>query len=437
MLNEYKSKNTLADDPNESFKNWLIYLFIIIFISIPSMFLVNQYKNILITTISPLAVKQLNPKIIINEVENLEQKEPLITTKVEKHEYQKAVTMKEVENIEKPKSTAVKSPKITLFPLKQDGGVFNVVLSKDEQTAYFVNSGSFGGVHLFDVTNHNNPIPIVTYNLPKVKKGSYFDLALSKDEKVLYVLTLKHGFFSLDISDKQHPKLLSMYKLRRSDHVRLSPDETKVYVSGAHGVLVFNITNKHSLELLGRIYYASDLDQYQQEEYNEDKAYSTYDRINDIIEVRKDLFYILTKNTIDIVDMSDIKRPKLISKYGTLGSPRKITLSSNKTRAYITGGGIEILDISEPYKPRPLGGYVPSSGSALHATLSTNGTRLYIGTKEGKICVLDVSYPYDPIEMMIIDGIRGNVPHNSVLSPKRNVLYIASGMRSVQVLELE
>ena len=123
---------------------------------------------------------------------------------------------------------------VTLFR-KTGGNCNRVTLSSDEK--YLYATALAGGFYTFDVSNPNNPKELSQFSKSKTKfhfysngaygpvsrsgpalKGDYNynrpqDFLISSDDKRAYIVDIIHGFYILDIEDKQHPKLYRLYQL--------------------------------------------------------------------------------------------------------------------------------------------------------------------------------------------------------------------------------
>ena len=327
-----------------------------------------------------------------------------------------------------------------LFPMKVDGGVRKILLAKRDTIAFVGATGQRGGLYVFDLKNSHDPQLKAHYIPNASKEFGIFDLQLSADENTLYVMDIREGLYALDVSDPANPKLLCQYPLKEGLYLSIDREHNIAYVTGNHGVLVFDVSVRNQLKLLGRLAYQKEQEQYVLETYDPDRKYPYYERTFGVYAVGENLLYVLSRGQMEVIDMSDVKEPTLITRLILIDGASKMTFAPNHTRAYLSGGGrgAQIIDISTLSRPRLLGEYIPQfKGTSEYASLSADGAKLYLNHSAQKLIVLDVSYPSDPKLKRVIDLVDGSQPFSSTLSSDGRYLYIANGVKGVQAIKLD
>ena len=133
---------------------------------------------------------------------------------------------------------------------------------------------------------------------------------------------------------------------------------------------------------------------------------------------------------LQIVDISDPAKPRRIG--GTLvgggESADKIQIVGG--RAYVVDMGLKIIDVTNPVDPRLLGGWWPSRSQIKN--LKVDGRLAYLANQEYGIDILDVSNPADPQR---IGGLEtGGVCTD--LELMGTLLFAATGPAGLQVIDV-
>ena len=348
------------------------------------------------------------------------------------YEYTHVSTVVEKISVEKNIKKRYEDIRVDLL-LPIPGTVRKIILNKKGDRAYVASFGQ--GVHILDLSTPMHP-KVVTQFKYGLAYDSAVDIILSKDEKTLYVLDMKHGLYSLNVRDVTAPKLLSYVKCEGAEHLSLSLDEHRIYVSGKFGVLI--IDNANTMNLVGRLHYLPDLHKYVVGRYKPYLQYAGFEVITDMFEVENNILYLMSQ-TPDIVDISNLLDIKMITRFSILGNAKQVTVSKNRQRLYIASGhsGIEIFEIADYRHPKPLGGH-NTKGLAINSTISKDGKILFVSNLNRGVELFDITYPYDPKFVTSIEKppVKKGQVHATALSPDNNVLYIAYGVIGLGVVDL-
>ncbi len=128
------------------------------------------------------------------------------------------------------------------------------------------------------------------------------------------------------------------------------------------------------------------------------------------------LLYLTDQHAgLQIVDVSNVQTPRLISSHLTTGSAKDVALlysnSDKKTYAYIADGkgGIQTLDVSKPEMPIWLNNFI-ADGNAYALDVHSNGVKTQVGIANGigGLKIVELSKPYNGQVIKDIHAISGS-----------------------------
>ncbi len=130
---------------------------------------------------------------------------------------------------------------------------------------------------------------------------------------------------------------------------------------------------------------------------------------------------------LQVVDASDLSRPRLLKTLDDFGGLGDIAISGNA--AYITGqGNFAILDISSPQTPTALGSidYMETGSSA---RIDLGESEAYLSSQSG-ILVVDTEEPENPF---ISDWV--DMPHPKKVIARGDHLLVAQGQNGIRIID--
>ncbi len=128
------------------------------------------------------------------------------------------------------------------------------------------------------------------------------------------------------------------------------------------------------------------------------------------------LLYLTDQHAgLQIVDVSNVQTPRLISSHPTTGSAKDVALlysnSNKKTYAYIADGkgGIQTLDVSKPEMPIWLNNFI-ANGNAYALDVHNDGVKTLVGIANGigGLKIVELSKPYKGQVVKDIHAISGS-----------------------------
>lgn len=298
------------------------------------------------------------------------------------------------------------------------GTIQDIKLSKDSKTAYV--AAASRGVYIIDIKEPLKPKLISQFKYFKNSYDKSRSIKLAEDKNILFVRDAQAGIYSIDIANPSEPKLLATYKSQVPIYkFCISNKKDKIYISDADGIKIADITNTDTIKVI-----------------------TTYDKKRkyfDMVEVKENILYLLAAYGIDIVNTGFSQGPKLVGNYLTSGDAKKITVSKNKTRAFISSGynGVEIVNIANKLNPKPLGIY-KTSHMVKKAIVSKNAQTLYISNLNDIIDIVDITNPDDAklLQEININPTKKAQIGSMALSIDEDKLFVANGIGGFKVIHL-
>ena len=299
------------------------------------------------------------------------------------------------------------------------GTIRDIKLSKNSKTAYVVAASR--GVYIIDIENSLKPKLISQFKYFKNSYDKARSIELAEDKNILFVRDAQAGIYSIDIANPSEPKLLRTYKSQAPIYeFCISKNTNTIYISDADGIKIADIKNSDEIKVVTK--------------YDKKRKYF------DMVEVKENIIYLLSSHGIDIVDISFAQGPKLVGNYLASGDAKRITLSKNKTNAFLSSGysGVEILDISNKLNPKPLGIF-KTSKMIKNTIVSKDAKTIYISNFNNDIEIVDIKNPDDAklLKKININPTKKAQVWDIALSVDENRLFVANGIGGVKVIGLK
>jgi len=254
---------------------------------------------------------------------------------------------------------------------KIDTSFYQISLSKDETKIYAM---GYNKLEIYDVSDFANIIKVGSYRT-ETGGSRKLDIALSNDEKTIFMANASQGLLVIDVSDPTNPKKISSYSTgNRVSSVELSKDNSKAFITdSSKGMIVLDITDLSNLTQIGR---------YDNGVYMDDITLSDDESKAFVVE-----YY----NGLTIVDISDPTNPTKLGQYDTQGNARGVALSEDESKAYIADNrnGLVVVDISDSSNPIKLFS-MDIGATAYNVTALSNSSNLFISTDFG-VLIIDAS----------------------------------------------
>jgi len=315
------------------------------------------------------------------------------------------------------KNTLLSIEKSTTLNLR--GTIKDIQLSKDSKTAYLI-AGS-RGVYIIDIENTLKPKLISQFKYFKNSYDKAKSIELAQESNRLFIRDAQAGIYSIDIENPLEPILLATYKSNLAVYdICISKDEDTLYISDEDGITIADIREPDTIKTMSK--------------------FATNKKYFDMVEVKENILYLLSSYGIDILDVSVLKRPETVGNYVALGDSKKMTLSNDKTRAFLSNGssGVEILDIANKLNPKPLG--IFKTSKVINLTIvSKDAETIYVSNLNDSIAVVDIRNPDDAkqLQEININPAKKAKVCDMALSKDENKLLIANGVDGMKIIQLK
>ena len=287
--------------------------------------------------------------------------------------------------------------------------VYDVAVDGDY--VYVANGNA--GLRIIDISDPRNPFELAYYTV----QDDAIEIAVAADR--IYIADASSGLSVIDISDPASPVLLGSLTLQSNIEEIVVEDNHAYIANGIDGLRIIDISEPTSLYEKGffssgnftkgvtvqgnRVGLAGDL------------GFRIIDVSDPAEPVQLGFFdtgsqaYAVTfKNTIaymangsdglriiDINDPSDLSEVKL-SNTGCWA--RKVVVSGD--HAYVgNGGGLNIIDISDPANPFETGIYDINDGFASSRDLAISGNHIYLAYDMMRLNIIDITDKTNPIKI--------------------------------------
>ena len=309
----------------------------------------------------------------------------------------------------------------------------------------------FIGVHGYDITNYLKIYNISNAAVPQFlgeagiqAPEDIMAIAVSGDEKTVYIRTTSGNICSVDITNLTQPKIIGKYEKQIGTGIgNTGIAFAKNSILSAHysGLLTLDVSKPDSLELESffptggtalemdtknnLVFVACGLSGLWILNIYNPKSPQTVSNINtggftaDLV-VDDTLVYIVnwaayseqdTSIGLWIIDISNISQPKIISHYigitnfSTTTGPNSITKSANlifitQQPRFGVDSILEIIDVSDIYQPKSIGVFV-ADYYPKHTTIKDSV--LFLATQGAGLRIIDIKNPSQPVEINVFN----------------------------------
>ncbi len=280
----------------------------------------------------------------------------------------------------------------------------SVVLSDVRSIRDLTLSGDFvavldwGSLHAVDVSDPTAPAEVANII---VSAGASRIVA---DNDYLYLPGESEGLWLVDFSDPGQPSVASTLQLQGRP-LDVAIGHGHAWVAAEDGDLrVVNLDDKNAPVEVG--------------------SYDTLDQSRGAT-VYENHAYVLDEN-IQVFDISNQLAPVQVSNYSTPGKVNDIQFAGGLAFVAESGGGLRILDISDPSAISEVSSVIESGTYALRLKIIEN--LVYVTYLDRGLVIYDVTDPSAPVELSAFRGAPGRFPDLSIafwdLAIVRDTVYI-------------
>ena len=203
-----------------------------------------------------------------------------------------------------------------------------ITISADNTKLYVADGAN--GLKIYDISNPSQLKYLVTYSVSNNAK----DIVISKDGSKAYIANYQDGLEIVDISNSLNPTHIGSLDTTYANGVKISNDETKVYIADFSGLIIVDITDPTQPTIYPN-------------------QYSTEVNIKDVV-ISKDGSKAFIANAksgnvgLEIIDINDPSNPTLIADHNITDDSYAVVLSNDETKAYVVSDAVssmEVLDI--------------------------------------------------------------------------------------------
>ncbi|QTA83816.1 LVIVD repeat-containing protein [Desulfonema limicola] len=261
-----------------------------------------------------------------------------------------------------------------------------------------------------------------------------------------YVVGHESKFHTIDISDIQHPEIISSIDTSYHDRSGFGIKNEIVYIaSGFYGIQIIDISNPEFPKNIDSI---KDTVQYDvMIENNKLYAIGGYFSVFDIsdpknptqiasldksgtcLTVSDQKAYIGSGSTVYVIDISNPTTPHLIESVDMAGVVTSIEVFNKKAYVTLYGQGLQIIDVSENKKIEILG-LVDTPGMARKVAVKDN--KAYVADDYRGLQIIDISDPKNPTITSSLDT-PGEARDVKIVN---SLAYIADGSGGVVIISL-
>jgi len=314
-------------------------------------------------------------------------------------------------------------------------------------------TGFMGALHVGDVSNPTAPHLLGSLELPRAAGG----IAVSGD--FAYVAVESAGLIVVKITDPAAPVRWGAYNTSGSAYDVVLVGNLAYVADGEAGLVVVDVTDPASPRRVGSLdgsgevhqvavsgHYAYLADRYWAgTDMQPDGALRIVDVTNPAsprhvgrhraqagsVAVVGNMAYV-SGGTMQVFDVSDPPNPKLLASHAPGGN---LTLHEDRVFLAHPQVGLQILDVSNPLSPRRIGGLQPPWGYGRHVAVQGRYSYLMAGgwvEGEGGLHVIDLEAP---ATWERVGGI--DTPGTArALAVSGSRAYVADGAAGLQVLDL-
>ncbi len=289
-----------------------------------------------------------------------------------------------------------------------------------DQSDFFGDIKTQGYLEMVDISDPNKPVFVSNFE----SLGDPFSVTIR--DNTAFIADREGGLTIVDISNAQNPTLLSNYDTPgKVWQVELS-ENTAFIADDTGGIQILDISDLTKPTLISNFAGADFANNIQV--------------VGNTAFIANGDFLNQVEGQLLIVDISDLSNPSLLSSYDLNGLAYQVDI--NNDIAYVTNGGtgVEIIDVSDLTKPTLLSNYQPYDPMDVDSYFLYAGTvkivadKMFVAYGGGGVHVVDISDPSSPEQL----GTYENMPAAVEIAVTDNKAFVStmdSGLRILDVSE--
>jgi hypothetical protein len=279
------------------------------------------------------------------------------------------------------------------------------------------------GIRILDFTDPLFPTDVTNF----AALGDIHDLSISGDHA--YLVDKVNGMFVVDVSDSGNPFEVASIEIEGKPN-SISISGEYAYIAGrSEGMLIYNISEPNlPVEVAVIDVFGGCLDVvasgnyvYSCDGFSNLKIYDISDPISpeylgghDLnssivdIAVLNDIAYVVTYDSLFIVDVSDPENPQEVNVINIWGHPRALAVDDNYAYIAAYPGSLRIFNISDPIEASEIG-FCDTEGEP--SGIAISGDQAYVVENENGLQVINIANPTNPYITGFYDiyGVASNV----------------------------
>jgi parallel beta-helix repeat protein len=264
------------------------------------------------------------------------------------------------------------------------------------------------GLHIIDISNPNHPKQIGQFDTEGYAN------CVSVISNYAYVTNFldPHGLYVVDITDPFNPMGVSFFENEGGPYRDLAISGDVAYLADEWGLSLIDISNPQNPSQIGFIYLMT-----------------TSGHAIVGLDVKGTLAYLaMTQLGIKIVDVSDHENMPVIGTF-THGSIYASNVTLVENRAYMSGDGLRVLDISNPASPIEMGFFDAPDNA--EGEVAVEGGIAYVAHGPHGVYAVDVSNPW----MLNLVAHYDTLGYAGEIEVSDNYVYVADGSTGLLILK--
>ncbi len=237
-------------------------------------------------------------------------------------------------------------------------------------------------------------------------------------ENYVYVVTGNSGFHILEVSDEETLSEVGTLNTLLDAQSIAVQDQFAYIASSTEGLFVVDISNPASPIEIGFFVIETGIDNI---EVAGNYAYTAGG---------VGCFQASCYVTMSVLDISNPESVSLLGTHSMDGTEGHLALSENYV--FLSGNGVEIVDISDPTNPTFAGNFINLPFPCCGGIEAKNGYVFLVGW-EGGLVILDATTPLTPTIVGTYDTL--GLARNVVIS-ENGIAYLADGPNGIQVIDV-
>jgi len=291
------------------------------------------------------------------------------------------------------------NPAYTGYYHPGEGGSEGVVVR--DKVAYVAHGSA--GLNILDVSVPSNPKEMARFGI-----GGDFDSIVVFGD---YAYTLcGSSFYVFDVSNPALPRYHASIFIDINYLLDVYVSGHYAYVTGMYGLWIIDISTPDNPAIVGAYHTEKD-------------AWSVY--------VKNNHAYLGCSDGLHVVDVSDKSNPTESCFYKTDDKVLKVDIEGSYAYVAVSRSGLQILDISTPDNPVPVGHLPITQGNMGEVYVS--GTYAYAGLSSAGFMIIDVSRPENPVE---VNSYKGEFYYARDLCVSNNFAYVTDGIHGLRIINV-